>query len=43
MEEKLNKMIKRLNFYNLFDITVIVAFVLLLIAISEKTSISDKH
>ena len=43
MEEKLNKMIKRLNFYNLFDITVIVAFVLLLIAISEKTSIKLKH
>ena len=43
MEEKLKEMKKRLNLYNVFDITVIVAFVLLLIAISEKTSIKLKH
>ena len=45
MEEKLEEMkIKeRLNLYNLFDVAVIAAFVLLLIAISEKTSIKLKH
>ena len=43
MEEKIIEMKKRLNLYNVFDITVIVAFVLLLIAISEKTSIKLKH
>ena len=34
---------KRLNLYNVFDITVIFAFVLFLIAISDKTSIKLKH
>ena len=45
MKEKVEEMkIKdRLNLYNLFDIAVIVAFVLLLVAISEKTSIKLKH
>lgn len=43
MEEKLSEMKKRLNLYNVFDITVIAAFVLLIIAISDKTSIKLKH
>ena len=43
MKEKLKEMKKRLNLYNLFDVAVIAAFVLLLIAISEKTSIKLKH
>ncbi len=45
MKEKVKEMkIKeRLNLYNLFDVAVIAAFVLLLIAISEKTSIKLKH
>ena len=45
MKEKVKEMkIKeRLNLYNLFDVAVIVAFVLLLIALSEKTSIKLKH
>lgn len=43
MEEKIIEMKKRLNLYNVFDITVIVAFVLFLIAISDKTSIKLKH
>lgn len=38
MKEKLKEMKKRLNFYNIFDVTVMVAFVLFLIALSEKTS-----
>ena len=43
MKEKVKEMKKRLNLYNVFDITVIVAFVLFLIAISDKTSIKLKH
>lgn len=43
MKEKFNEMKKRLNLYNVFDVAVIVAFVLFLIAISDKTSIKLKH
>ena len=43
MEEKLREMKKRLNLYNVFDVAIIAAFVLFLIAISDKTSIKLKH